>query len=414
LTAIYPWADNPQDAVFVRQQVRNLTDAGLSCQVVAFRYCPPGVPPALWRLRYARRLNGRDEQAGFPVHDVFVSRPIGNGDVIPRVGNALIDYVERHATLLDTQVIYAHWLWPAGAAALHLRSRFEWPVVAIARGSEMHHWQTVNRHCRGYVERVIRESNKVLANCDGLRDAAHRLVPNLTGRIGVLYNGCDAQRFVPVTDREATKCGLGFNPRAKLMLFCGSVIARKGIRNLAEAWEVFSAHSPDWQLVVVGRLVESELVRLLSRANRVTLIGPVDHRDVLTYMHAADAYVQPSLYEGLANATMEAMATGLPVIATDTGGQRELITHGHNGLLIPTDDSAALSVAFAFIANDLDGAQQMGARARETIIARFSQPAQVSALAALLTDAASEGRARPSAHAAIATHERAIAPAPSA
>jgi glycosyltransferase involved in cell wall biosynthesis len=304
-------------------------------------------------------------------------------------------------------VIYAHWLWPGGAAALHLRSRFEWPVVAIARGSEMHHWQSVNRHCRPYVERVLHESNQVLANCAGLREEGYRLAPSLTRRIGVLYNGCDTHRFAPVTDREAVRRTLGFDLQAKLMLFCGSVIERKGIRNLVRAWERFGAQSSNWQLVVVGRLVDSELVRLLARADRVTLAGPVPHHEVISYMRAADAYVQPSVHEGLANATMEAMAAGLPVIATDTGGQCELITDGHSGLLIPIEDSAALSAAFVRIANDRDEAQRMGSRARETIISRFSYPAQVAALAALLADTASEHQTRTLSDVAIQAREAA-------
>ena len=177
------------------------------------------------------------------------------------------------------------------------------------------------------------------------------------------------------------------------MLFCGSVIERKGVRNLVRGWKRFCDVSSDWRLIVVGRLVERALVRQLESADRVTIVGPVPHDDVLTYMHAADAYVQPSIHEGLANATMEAMATGLPVIATDTGGQRELITHGHNGLLIPVEDAAALSDAFATVANDPDRARQMGARARDTIVGRFSQHAQVASLAALLKETAGEPRA---------------------
>ena len=391
LTPIYPWVANPQDAVFVRQQVRNLTREGLRCEVIAFRYCPPGVPAGLWRMRYSGRLEHRDKEEGFPVHDVFVSRSLNrNGDVIPRVARALTEYIQRNRTLLKTEVIYAHWLWPAGAAALHLRSRFGWPVVTIARGSEMDHWQTVSRHCRPYVQRVIRESDRVLANCAGLRDEAYRLVPDLQKRIDVAYNGCDAQRFAPATDRDETRRKLGFTPDAKLMLFCGSVIERKGIRNLVKGWESFCETSSDWQLVVVGRLVEPELVRQLARTARVILVGPVPHDEVPAYMQAADAYVQPSIHEGLANATMEAMATGLPVIATDTGGQSELIADGHNGWLIPVGDHTALSEAFVNVASDPYRARETGARARDTIIGRFSQPAQVAALATLLKETASK------------------------
>jgi teichuronic acid biosynthesis glycosyltransferase TuaC len=399
LTSIYPWEKNPQDAVFVRQQVRNLTDAGVVCEVVVFRYCPPGVPASLWRLRYSTGLAARDEKRGFQIHTLFVGRPFSrDGDVIPRVAGTVVRYLERDAALSRTDIIYAHWLWPAGAAALDLRRRFGWPVAAIARGSEMHYWQTVNPHCRPHVARVIREADMVLANCDGLRDEARRIAPEITRPINVVYNGCDASWFAPAANRAAVRAALGVAAGTRLMLFCGSVIERKGIRNLVRAWSRHAAKRQDWRLAVVGRLVEPALVRELANGERVTIVGPVSHDRVAGWMQAADAYVQPSIHEGLANATMEAMATGLPVIATDTGGQCDLIENGRNGLLVPVEDPEALYAAFAAIAGDPERARRMGGCARETVIQRFSPATQIAKLAKLLRETAST----PSACGAIA------------
>jgi teichuronic acid biosynthesis glycosyltransferase TuaC len=390
LTSIYPWIGNPQDAVFVRQQIRKLESNGIRCRLLTFRYSPRGVPAGLWRIRYLRRLETADTEAGFPVHDVFVSRSLSRAeDVIPRVARGLFEYIRRTPALLDTDVVYAHWLWPAGAAALELRSCFGWPVAAIARGSEMHYWQQMNPHCRPYVQKVIREADRVLTNCGGLRNEACKLVSDLKRPIEVVYNGCDAQFFSPTNDRAQAKQKLGVDPRTKLMLFCGSVIERKGIRNLTQAWERFCGRTSEWRLVAVGRLVESELVHLLKRTARTIVVGPVDRDAVLAYMQAADAYVQPSIYEGLANATMEAMATGLPVITTDTGGQCELIEDGFNGILIPIQDCHALFQAFVAISDNPGRAIQMGARARETIITRFSQQVQITKLTSVLKSIAS-------------------------
>jgi glycosyltransferase involved in cell wall biosynthesis len=389
LTSIYPWEKNPHDAVFVRQQVRNLIDTGVQCEVVAFRYCPPGVPPFVWRVRYASGLAARDEERGFRIHTVFVGRTFHRaGDVIPKVGEAVARYLERHSTVSGTNIIYAHWLWPGGAAALELRRRFGWPVAAIARGSEMHHWQTVNPHCRPYVARVVRDADTVLTNCIGLRDEARRIAPDAARSINVVYNGCDATRFTPAPNRAAVRASLGISANTRLMLFCGSVIERKGIRNLVRAWGRHAAKWPAWRLAVVGRLVEPGLVRELAKAERVMIVGPVPHDHVARWMQAADAYVQPSIYEGLANATMEAMSTALPVIATDTGGQRELIENGRNGLLVPVEDPEALCAAFDAIAGDPEQAQEMAICARDTVIRRFSPAVQVSVLARLLAETA--------------------------
>jgi glycosyltransferase involved in cell wall biosynthesis len=261
-------------------------------------------------------------------------------------------------------------------------------VAAIARGSEMHYWQTVHPHCRPYVQRVVRESDRVLANCGGLRREANRLVPDLARRIDVAYNGCDTERFAPPVDREAVRHRIGFHRDAKLLLFCGSLIERKGIRTLARGWARFHEQVPDWRLVVVGRLGERGLVRLLAQTAGVTIVGPVHHSDIPAFMQAADAYVQPSIHEGLANATMEAMATGLPVVATDTGGQRELIADGRNGLLIPVENPAALSDALVRLTTDPGLRQRIGARARKTIVNRFSQRTHNAALVSLLNETA--------------------------
>ena len=396
VTGIYPWVGNPQDAVFVRQQVRRLTQRGLDCQVLAFRYCPPIVPASLWRLRYVRHLETADSGAGFPVHDVFVSRQLDRrGDVVPRIANALTDHIVRTPALRNMDVIYAHWLWPAGAAALHLRRRFGRPVAAIARGSEMHHWQAMHPCCRPYVERVVREADCVLANCVALRDAAHALAPDTPRQIDVVYNGCDGEYFAPAEGRADARRMLGLAANDRAALFCGSMLERKGIRTLALAWQRFSATAPEWQLIAIGRLVETPLVRQLARVPRVRIVGPVGHDDVRTFMQAADAYVQPSIHEGLSNATMEAMATGLPVITTDTGGQRELIAHDVNGLLIPVEDAGALARALSLVAHDPARARQLGRRGREPVLSRFAPDRQVAKLVALLERTASAGRTAP-------------------
>jgi glycosyltransferase involved in cell wall biosynthesis len=138
-----------------------------------------------------------------------------------------------------------------------------------------------------------------------------------------MYNGCDVNRLAPSADRLQVRRELGIEFPGKLMLFCGSVARRKGIACLARAWRKFSAGHEDWRLAVVGRLVDKELVRELRSLPSTRVIGPVPQDGVRTWMQASDGYVQPSLCEGLSNATMEAMATGLPVIATNVGGQGE-------------------------------------------------------------------------------------------
>jgi glycosyltransferase involved in cell wall biosynthesis len=336
---------------------------------------------------YWRRIGWPDALDGVPVDSVFYQRPTEPGaDVVPAIGESLVRFVQTHLELQPTDVVYAHWLWTGSAAALMLRERFGWPVVAIARGSEMHNWQTIHPHCRPYVKQVLREADCVLTNCEALREQAETLVPGSAARIEVIYNGCDAEKFRPAADRAEVRRALQLDLDSRILLFCGDIIERKGIPELAEAWHSFSAVHPDWQLVLVGRGVDVALVaRLRDVGNgRVVFTGRVPHERVVKYMQAADAYVQPSRLEGLANATMEAMAVGLPVITTDTCGQRELIGDGENGWLVPPGDATALGRALESLARDPDLARRFGQAARRTIETTFNPQPQAARLAEIL------------------------------
>jgi glycosyltransferase involved in cell wall biosynthesis len=295
-----------------------------------------------------------------------------------------VRYVERRRDFRPPDILYAHWLWPGGAVAMALRDRFGWPVAAIARGSEMHRWQQIHPHCSEYVREVIRGADAVLANCRALGEAARRAAPDSQKAIEVVYNGCDAESFAPAGDRDAVRRRMGVQPGSKVMLVCGSITEHKGMAFLARAWERFAAERPDWQLVIVGRPVDRRLVRRLRSLPRTRVDPPVLHARVGTVLQAADAYAQPSTLEGLSNATMEAMATGLPVIATNVGGQGELITHGENGFLLPAGDPFALAAAFGEIAADPGRAARLGCNARDTIVRKFSPPEQTAKLVNIL------------------------------
>jgi glycosyltransferase involved in cell wall biosynthesis len=112
------------------------------------------------------------------------------------------------------------------------------------------------------------------------------------------------------------------------------------------------------------------LARELGIETRVSFLG---HRDDMPdLLAAADVVVLPSLYEGLPISLLEAMGAAKPVIATRIGGTDELITSGHDGLLVEPKDSQALATAVRSMLSDPDLARQLAARARQTVIERFS------------------------------------------
>ena len=375
IASTYPAPDNPQAGIFVHRQTVNLVRSGVECHVLAFRPAPPPFPKWLlrrsWINYFLKARSWPRELDGVPVDVVFYERTWSKSeDVVPAIGRALVEHVAARPDLQRTDAVYAHWYWTSGASALALRERFGWPVAAIARGSEMHDWHEVNAHCRPYVERVIREADVLLANCEHLRNRADEIVHGSAERIEIVYNGCDAERFRPADDRNGVREGLGIRAHEKLLLFCGDVCARKGVLELAQAWREFSGQHDGWRLCLVGQVIDPALATELRRSG-AEILGRQSSDNVLRWMQAADAYIQPSRLEGLANATMEAMAVGLPVITTDTCGQSELVRDGENGWLVPTSDIDGLARALAEMAADPEGARAHGAAARATIVARF-------------------------------------------
>ena len=391
LSSIYPWPGCPPEGIFVHRQIRNLVRLGHRCRVIVMRPAVPGLPRpvvgASWLRYHPRWLWWPSELDGVPVDYLFYPQHRKRrGDVVPAMADVLTRFIERRAEYGETEAVYAHWLWTAGAAALTLRERFGWPVAAIARGSDMNVWHTLHPFCRSYAQKVLLEADLPLANCQHLATAGAALAPESAGRIRVAYNGCDANRFRPADSREHARAAVSFASHLSYFVCVATVLERKGMSELAAAWRAFAAQRPDWRLVVIGPIVSKDLARELRAAgpDSVTLTGQVQADRVLDYLQAADGYVQPSHTEGIANATMEAMAVGVPVVTADAGSQRELVTDGVNGWLTPARDVPALVRAMSALADDAVHARELGRRGRETVITKFDPIAHAERLSDML------------------------------
>ena len=392
-TPIYPWPGNPSEGIFVHRQVLNLQRLGHRVRVINFHPAVPRLPhqfvTASWLRYHPRWITWPGLQDGVQVDHVFYAQPVrGRSDAIIDATEAVSRHIDRTGTYHDTDLVYAHWLWKGGAVALELRARYGWPTAAIARGSEMHRWQSDHPHCRPYVDRVLCDADLVLANCNALRESAASQSISNSGRIRVAYNGCNPVLFRPATDRAAVRLALGFAENRKYFVCCATIAEHKGIRDLARAWRKFAVGHPAWRLLVLGPFAQRALATSFQdlAGNNARLLGQVASTDVVRYLQAADAYVQPSRLEGLSNATMEAMATALPVVTTDAGGQVELVRDGLEVWLVPAEDPDALARAMAALASDPAEALRRGAAARRSIVERFDAMHETEKLSNLLTD----------------------------
>lgn len=234
---------------------------------------------------------------------------------------------------------------PSGPVGLLLRVTDRVPYLVSLRGGDVPGFQPYDlalfHRLLGPVIRLLwRKAHRVVANSTGLQTLARRFAPELP--IATIPNGVDSQRF-----RPPSTLAHNLHPR---MLFVGRLVFQKGLDVLFRA---LAQLPPDlaWQLEIIGDgdlrgPLEAE-ARRLGLAEKITFAGWCE-RDVIAarYRHA-DLFVFPSRDEGMSNVVLEAMASGLPILATAIAGNEELVRDGENGVLVPPDDAPALTTALA-------------------------------------------------------------------
>jgi glycosyltransferase involved in cell wall biosynthesis len=155
------------------------------------------------------------------------------------------------------------------------------------------------------------------------------------------------------------------------------------------------ADLPNTRLIVAGDGAERSALTALAKscgvADRVVFLGDVPHREVAEQLSRADAFVLNSTYEGLPHVVLEAMAAGIPVVATDTGGTGEVVIHERTGLLIPLGDAQALRDAVQRLWREPELGPRLAAAAADHIAQRFVFDAMLAATDATLRDVTTSG-----------------------
>ncbi len=220
------------------------------------------------------------------------------------------------------------------------------------------------RAIKGIERRTLRRADLVVAVSQHLGETAVRLgVPR--ARVFVSYN-LPPPDVSPPIGAAAARARLGIAADTFLLLVVARLVNWKRVDTVIAALTELPER---FRLAIVGEgPMETELRELSARlgvGERVTFTGRVDHEAARHYMQAADLLVLNSLYEGLSHVLLEAMASGLPAIASDVPGNRELIAHGDNGVLFPSDDGSSLSACIESLSRSPDRLQRMGMRGRE-------------------------------------------------
>ena len=194
-------------------------------------------------------------------------------------------------------------------------------------------------------------------------------------RITVVHSGVDCDRFRAPTSQERADArgALKIADTEFVISAVGALEQRKGHRYLIAAIGAIAASGKFRCFIVgqglIGRVLQDEIAVIRS-LDRIKLLGRVD--DVRELLWASDAFAMPSLKEGLGVAALEAMASALPVIASDVGGLREVVEDGRTGIIVPPANPEKIASAFKRLAESPELRSQMSAAARARVVENYS------------------------------------------
>ena len=238
----------------------------------------------------------------------------------------------------------------------------------------------------------------VLSDHVGRFVAEHgRVAPRRLRRI---YYGLDPAPFeaaaaLPPAQRSALRAGFGFLPDDAVFVCVARFAPQKAHDVLLRGFAAACTRTPGLRLLLVGddpfgdgRARAEALARELALDGRVVFAGI--RRDVPALMAMSDVFVMSSLWEGLGLVFLEAMATGIPVLATRVSAVPEVVVEGETGVLVPPSDERALAAAIEALAADPDRRARMGARGRARVRAVFGLERMVEETLAVYAEVLAE------------------------
>ena len=358
------------------------------------------------RDRYMR-LDGELDRVFTRVPPWGSLRQLSYGGIVGRAAESafirtgISPYMVRRLQEIGPALLHAH-TGVSGAHALPLVRRLGLPFVvtfhgydATASDAELQRWAKRGRIFLRRRDAMKREASRLIAVSGFIRDLLlEKGWPS--DRVVVHYMGVDTQLFHP--DPAARP----LSDRDPIVFFAGRLIEKKGLEYLIDAMRVVQARVPDAQVVIAGQGEErAQLERRATDAGaRVKFIGSVTPAEVREWMARAQIYCMPSVRarggdsEGLPTALVEAMACGIPVVATTHAGIPEAVEHGVTGLLAPERDAAALAAHLTTLLTDAEVRQRMGAAGRQRVLERFDHRKQAASLAGIYDEVRAEHAAQ--------------------
>jgi len=372
--------------------------------------CGAGVNVRVLTKRISPSLGDVDERDGVPIVRIG---PFGDRNASGKwvMSPAVFRWLVRHAS--DYDIVFVVDYRGVGVAAIAARALTGRPVVVQAQtpgvlfsGKADGPLRETGLPPEGPVARIIRSPVRaVYRRADAIACISHSLereaiasgVP--AGRVHFVPNAVDMSQFAPASleRRRCRRLVLGLEPDDIVCLFVGRLSREKGVLDLVDAWTLLQPAGaslliagPDmtghpWN---AGPAARDEVERRSLSAS-VRFLGP--STDVASLLQVADVVVQPSHFEALGLSAIEALASGVPVVASAVGGLLDFIVDGVNGRLVPPRNPSALASALRDVLVNPTLREQLAAAARASV-AEYDEPAVFNRMVDLLTTISSTTR----------------------
>jgi len=274
---------------------------------------------------------------------------------------------------LRPHIVHAYSLWSPATAALGAKLVSGLPiVVSPQRGGHLGDIDMLRRKPLGNARLRLLCTHvdmftMISRQLDG--ELAQEGVPG-DKRIALPNSVC-TDRYSPVDSsrKQALRRELELHSHKEVVLYTGRLSHEKRVKHLLAVWPTIRRQHPSALLAILGLGPEEASLKAMA-GEGVRFLG--ERRDVERYLQAADIHVLPSITEGLSMAILEAQGAGLACIATRVGGAEDCIDDGVHGLLIPPDDTHALTDALLRLLGDQGLRRRLGTAARKRIVEQFS------------------------------------------
>lgn len=278
-------------------------------------------------------------------------------------------YSLRHAATFKPDIVHVFFGLPCGPIGWAIKRVYGLPYVISLRGAdvpgdEVKRFKKLYPFVKPFFRFLWRDADAVVAVSNGLREIAWQTEASVP--IQIIPNAIDLSLFVP-----RMRWGGGEEKRDGpiKLLFVGRLIKFKNLETLLEAIALLrqQAKRPFILEIVGDGTQRAQLEQQVSEqgiARNVHFTGWIERSQIVPKYQEADIFVTPSIWEGMPNTVLEAMACGLPIIATDVQGSRELVQNGKNGHLVPVMDPEALVKAMLALMEDGYERRRMGKESR--------------------------------------------------